>query len=47
MFKKQYNQLKKAIEKLISPKREQQLPQLILQPVRNLPDGRQVKRFEG
>jgi hypothetical protein len=35
MFKKQYSRLKKAIEKLVGPKRQQQLPQLMLQPVRN------------
>ncbi|MCY7311678.1 MAG: hypothetical protein SGI96_17685 [Bacteroidota bacterium] len=47
MLKKQYSRLKKAIEKIISPKRQQRLPQLILQPVRNLPQGRPIKKYEG
>jgi hypothetical protein len=33
-LKKEYNRLKKAFEKMI-PKKEQPLPQLVLQPYRN------------
>ncbi len=42
-----YNRLKKVMEKILTPKREEAMSQLVLQPVRNLPTGRQVKKFEG
>ncbi len=47
VLKEEYSRLKKAMEKIINPKKQQRLPQLVLQPVRNLPDGRQAKKFEG
>jgi hypothetical protein len=42
-----YNRLKKAMEKILTPGKEETLSQLALQPVRNLPAGRQAKKFEG
>jgi hypothetical protein len=35
ILKEQYNKLKKAFEKIMNPAKQQQLPQLVLQPVRN------------
>jgi len=35
ILKEQYNRLKKAFEKIIRPGKQQSLPQLVLQPVRN------------
>jgi hypothetical protein len=34
-LQKKYNRLKKALKKVLSPNREEALPQLILQPYRN------------
>jgi hypothetical protein len=34
-----YDRLKKTLEKIMNPKKEQ--PQLVLQPIRNRPPGRQ------
>jgi len=50
-----YNRLKKVMEKILTPGKEETLSQLVLQPVRNLPTGRQAcqpaagrqKIFEG
>ena len=39
VLKEEYSRLKEAIEKIISPKKQQPLPQLILQPVRNRQAG--------
>jgi hypothetical protein len=35
IFKEQINKLKKAFEKMMKPGKQQHLPQLVLQPVRN------------
>lgn len=34
-LKEQYSRLKKALKKILNPERTEQLPQLVLQPVRN------------
>lgn len=34
-LRKEYNRLKKVFEKIIKPKKKEQLPQLVLQPYRN------------
>lgn len=34
-IRKEYDRLKKVFEKLLKPKNEQTMPQLVLQPVRN------------
>jgi hypothetical protein len=34
-IKEEYNRLKKTFEKIIRPKKDQPLPQLVLQPYRN------------
>ena len=42
-----YNRLKKAFDKILKPKK-QPVPQIALQPCRNQPNSRQVKKcFEG
>ena len=41
ILNKEYERLKKAIQRIRSSKKQQQLPQLVLQPVRN------NKYFEG
>ena len=35
ILREEYNRLKKAMEKIIKPKKQEAIPQLILQPVRN------------
>jgi hypothetical protein len=34
-LQEEYNRLKKALKKVLSPKREESLPQLVLQPYKN------------
>ncbi len=34
MLQEEYSRLKKAMEKIIKPKKQEALPQLVLQPVR-------------
>ena len=41
MLKEEYKRLKKVFEKIMKPGREQALPPVLLQPVRNLPPGGQ------
>ena len=36
-LKEEYRRLKKAFDKIINPNKEQAMPQLVLQPVRNPP----------
>jgi hypothetical protein len=36
-LKEEYSRLKKAFDKILKPKKEQAMPQLVLQPVRNPP----------
>lgn len=43
VLKEEYSRLKEAIEKIISPKKQQPLPQLILQPVRNRQAGKKMR----
>ena len=45
ILKDGYDRLKKTLEKMIKPKKEQPQPQLVLQPIRNLPAGRQVENI--
>jgi hypothetical protein len=40
-----FNRLKKVMEKILTPGKEETLSQLVLQPVRNLPAGRQAKNI--
>jgi hypothetical protein len=40
-----YNRLKKIMEKILTPGKEERLSQLVLQPVRNLHSGRQIKKY--
>jgi hypothetical protein len=35
VLQEQYDRLKKVMEKIIKPKKEEPVPQLVLQPVRN------------
>lgn len=35
ILREEYNRLKKAFEKILKPKNEKALPQLVLQPIRN------------
>jgi hypothetical protein len=35
ILKEEYNRLKKVFKKILNPKEEQVMPQLVLQPVRN------------
>ena len=35
VLQEQYGRLKKVMEKIIKPKKEEPVPQLVLQPVRN------------
>ncbi len=39
-----YDRLKKILKKIIRPDKEQAQPQLVLQPIRNQPPGRQVEK---
>lgn len=41
ILKEEYSRLKKAMEKIITPKKQRAQPQLVLQPIRN------KKIFEG
>ncbi|MBL7747817.1 MAG: hypothetical protein JNM19_10345 [Chitinophagaceae bacterium] len=34
-MREEYNRLKKVLEKILQPKKEQSMPSLVLQPVRN------------
>jgi hypothetical protein len=51
VMKEGYDRLKKILEKIINPKKEQPQSQLVLQPIRNQPSGpqdsvsRQVKNI--
>lgn len=39
-IKEEYNRLKKVLEKIIKPEKEQSFPSLVLQPVKNRNYGR-------
>jgi hypothetical protein len=39
IMKEEYGRLKKILEKIFKPKKEQPRPQLVLQPIRNRPAG--------
>jgi hypothetical protein len=43
ILKEEYSRLKKVMEKIMNPGKQQ--PQLVLQPVKNLPHGRQAKKY--
>jgi hypothetical protein len=45
VLKEGYNRLKKIFEKITRSGKEQAQPQLVLQPIRNQPAGRQVKNI--
>lgn len=47
ILKEEYKRLKKAFEKIMKPGREQALPPVLLQPVRNLPPGGHEKYLRG
>jgi hypothetical protein len=42
-----YNRLKKVIEKVLTPKKEEAVSQLVLQPVRNTPPADQKRYLRG
>ncbi len=45
ILQQEYNRLKKIFEKITSPEKKQSSPQLVLQPVRNQPDGGHGKKY--
>lgn len=45
MLREGYDRLRKTLQKILNPDKNKSHPQLVLQPVRNQPQGRYIKNI--
>lgn len=45
ILREEYNRLRKTLQRILKPGKNKTRPQLVLQPVRNQPQGRYIKNI--